>query len=77
MSAQDVVTEEHIVRSLVPRLAGKTVIVISHRLSGVRGLVNRILVMEHGRIVESGEPSDLLHAHGRYFHLAGTRTEST
>lgn len=77
MSAQDVVTEEHIVRSLVPRLGGKTVIIISHRLSGVRGLVDRILVMEQGRIVESGPPSDLLHAHGRYFHLTGTRAGST
>ena len=70
VSAQDVVTEERIVRSLMTRLAGKTVIVISHRLSSIRDLVDRILVMEQGRIVEAGTPRDLLRARGRYFHLA-------
>jgi ABC-type multidrug transport system fused ATPase/permease subunit len=70
MSAQDVVTEERIVRTLVTRLAGKTVIMISHRLSAVRELVGRILVMEQGRIVEAGTPRDLMRARGRYFQLA-------
>lgn len=70
LSAQDVVTEERILRGLMPRLAGKTLIIISHRLSAVRGLVDRVLVMEGGRIVECGPPADLLRAHGRYFELA-------
>lgn len=69
LSAQDVVTEERILRSLMPRLAGKTLIVISHRLSAVRALVDRILVMEGGMIIESGAPDDLLRAHGRFFEL--------
>ena len=70
LSAQDVVTEERILRGLMPRLAGKTVIVISHRLSAVRALVDRVLVMEGGRIVESGTPDELLRAHGRFFELS-------
>ena len=69
MSAQDPVTEEHLIGSVMPRLAGKTVILISHRLSVVRGLVDRILVMESGRIVESGAPRELLRMKGRYFQL--------
>jgi ABC-type multidrug transport system fused ATPase/permease subunit len=73
MSAQDTVSEEQIVRTVVPRLAGKTVIVISHRLTAVRGLVDRILVMDEGRIVESGAPRDLLRVRGRYFQLARAR----
>ena len=72
LSAQDVVTEERILRGLMPRLAGKTLIVISHRLSAVRALVNRVMVMDGGRIVESGTPDDLLRAHGRYFELSDT-----
>ncbi|MBZ5583040.1 MAG: ATP-binding cassette domain-containing protein [Acidobacteriia bacterium] len=75
MTAQDVVTEEQIVRTIAPRLAGKTVIVISHRLSAVRGLVDRILVMDEGRIVESGSPRALLRVRGRYFQLARARRD--
>lgn len=70
LSAQDVVTEERILRGLMPRLTGKTLIVISHRLSAVRALVDRVMVMEGGRIVESGAPDDLLRAHGRFFELS-------
>jgi ATP-binding cassette subfamily B protein len=72
LSAQDVVTEERVLRALLPRLAGKTLIVISHRLSGVRALVDRVMVMDGGRIVESGPPDDLLRAHGRFFELSDT-----
>ncbi len=68
-SAQDVLTERRIFRSMLPRLLGKTVIVISHRLSPVRTLANRILVMEEGRVVESGAPENLIRARGRYFQM--------
>ena len=69
-SAQDVLTERRIFESILPRLAGKTVIVISHRLSPVRALAHRILVMEDGRIVEAGAPDDLMRVRGRYFQMA-------
>jgi ATP-binding cassette subfamily B protein len=45
-----------------------TVIVIAHRLSTVRG-ADRIVVIEAGRIAESGRHDDLLAARGRYWRL--------
>ena len=69
-SAQDTLTEERIFQSILPRLAGKTVIVISHRLATVRRLARTILVVEKGRIVESGSPRDLMRARGRFFEMA-------
>ena len=48
---------------------GRTVLVIAHRLSAVRG-ANRIIVMEKGRIVEAGNHDALLkRQQGLYAHL--------
>jgi ATP-binding cassette subfamily B protein len=47
---------------------GKTTILISHRFSTVRA-VDRILVVEQGRIVENGSHYELMHKNGRYAEL--------
>ncbi|WP_186052654.1 ABC transporter ATP-binding protein [Burkholderia gladioli] len=47
---------------------GKTVLVIAHRLASICG-ADQILVMDQGRIVESGRHQDLLRAGGRYARL--------
>lgn len=47
---------------------GRTAILISHRFPTVR-MADRILVLEHGRIVEDGTHADLLAAGARYAHL--------
>ena len=50
-------------------MAGRTSIIIAHRLSTVRA-VDRILVFEHGRIVEDGSHEALLERpHGHYRRL--------
>ena len=49
-------------------MAGRTAIVIAHRLSTIRG-ASRILVLEHGRVVEDGTHDELLEARGRYWRL--------
>jgi ATP-binding cassette subfamily B protein len=64
----DVHTETLIERGLRRLVAGRTAIVIAHRLSTIRG-ASRILVLEHGRVVEDGTHDELLEARGRYWRL--------
>jgi ABC-type multidrug transport system fused ATPase/permease subunit len=64
----DLHTETVIEHGLRRLLAGRTAIVIAHRLSTIRQ-AGRIVVLEGGRIVESGTHDELLDAQGRYWQL--------
>ncbi len=64
----DVHTEGVIEEGLRRLVAGRTAIVIAHRLSTIRH-AGRILVMEHGTIVEQGTHEELLEVEGRYWQL--------
>jgi ATP-binding cassette subfamily B protein len=64
----DVHTETLIENGLRRLVAGRTAIVIAHRLSTIRG-AGRIVVLEHGGIVEQGTHDELLDAGGRYWDL--------
>jgi ABC-type multidrug transport system fused ATPase/permease subunit len=69
-------TSEHAVQAaLSEALAGRTAIVIAHRLSTVRA-ADIILVVEDGHIVERGTHSELLGAGGRYTDLYETQFDS-
>ena len=64
----DVHTESLIEEGLRRLVAGRTAIVIAHRLSTIRH-AGRIIVLEHGQIVEQGTHDELLDAQGRYWQL--------
>ncbi|HZE06752.1 MAG TPA: ATP-binding cassette domain-containing protein, partial [Solirubrobacteraceae bacterium] len=64
----DVHTEGLIEEGLRRLVAGRTAIVIAHRLSTIQHAA-KILVMEHGQIVEAGTHEELLDAGGRYWQL--------
>ena len=67
-SALDSQSERHIQKSLSNLMKGKTVLAIAHRLSTLREM-DRILVFDKGRIIESGSHEELLTKKGLYFKL--------
>ena len=68
-SSLDVPRERLVQQALRTILADRTAVIIAHRLSTVE-IADRVLVMEHGRIVEDGPPEDLISAgDGRFSDL--------
>nr|WP_157088109.1 type I secretion system permease/ATPase [Bradyrhizobium jicamae] len=67
-SALDYESERAIQQNMKRISAGRTVFVIAHRLSTVRN-ADRIITLEHGRIVEDGNHDELIRSNGRYANL--------
>ncbi|QXQ99540.1 ABC transporter ATP-binding protein [Streptomyces sp. WY228] len=74
-SSLDIPGERAVQRAMDTVLHGRTAVVIAHRLSTVE-IADRVLVMEHGRIVEDGAPSELIGGTGRFAGLHRTWKDS-
>jgi ATP-binding cassette subfamily B protein len=64
----DIPSERLVQQGLTTLLADRTAIIIAHRLSTV-AIADRVLVMEHGAIVEDGTPRELIAGSGRFAQL--------
>ncbi|MGD9424279.1 heme ABC transporter ATP-binding protein/permease CydC [Pantoea sp. NSTU24] len=64
----DATTEQHILALLQQLTAGKTVIMVTHRLSGLEQM-DRICVMDNGDIIEQGSHAELISKSGRYWRF--------
>jgi len=71
----DIPSERLVQDALQTLLADRTAIIIAHRLSTV-AIADRVLVMEHGRIVEDGTPMELIAGTGRFATLHASWRES-
>ena len=67
-SSLDIPSERLVQRALRTVLADRTALIIAHRLSTVE-IADRVIVLEHGRIIEDGPPAALIGAGGRYAAL--------
>lgn len=71
-SSVDTRTEMRIQDAMISLMQNRTSFVIAHRLSTIRN-VDRIVVMNHGRIAESGNHDELLEKQGEYYKLYQTQ----
>jgi len=67
-SSVDTRTEARIQKALLRLMEGRTSFVIAHRLSTIRD-ADRVLVINHGEIIETGTHSELLAQRGFYYNL--------
>jgi ATP-binding cassette, subfamily B, bacterial len=70
----DANNEKVIVENLTEFFEGKTVIVVAHRLSTVRN-ADKIVVLDNGRVVETGDHGALIAKRGAYFNLVKNQLE--
>ncbi|WP_025143847.1 ABC transporter ATP-binding protein [Pedobacter jeongneungensis] len=68
LSAVDTKTEEEILQNLGKIMAGKTSILIAHRISTIKN-ADKILVLDNGKIIEQGTHNELLNLNGSYTEL--------
>ena len=71
----DVENETKVQEALSRLLAGKTVLVIAHRMRTVAG-ADRIVVLENGRVAQQGAPAQLMERGGLYRRMVELQRES-
>ena len=66
-SGLDTITEKRVVDNLM-KLKDKTIIFIAHRLA-IAERADKVVVIDHGKIVEEGSHEELMQQHGFYYDL--------
>jgi ATP-binding cassette subfamily C protein CydCD len=75
MSHLDAASEQEVRGAIAELMAGRTTILIAHRLSTVRG-ADQIVVLEEGQVIEDGRHHDLLDRNGVYAQLIGGQLQT-
>lgn len=73
-NALDAINEKVIIENLSGFYRGKTVVVVAHRLSTVRG-ADQIIVLQEGKIAETGTHGNLVKKRGAYYNLVKNQLE--
>lgn len=73
-AALDPISENHLYETYDEVMKHKSTVFISHRLASTR-FCSRILLLEHGRIIEEGTHEELLWAKGKYYELFETQAK--
>lgn len=74
-SSVDTQTEQEIQGALDNLVSGRTTLAIAHRLSTLQE-ANRLIVLDHGKIVETGNHAELMACQGHYYHLYQSQSRS-
>ena len=75
-SSVDVETEKQIQKAIAQLVKGKTTFAIAHRLSTLRN-ANRLVVLEAGRVMETGTHSELMEKQGVFYNLAQLQQQTS
>ncbi len=73
-NALDAKNERAIVENLDEFYKGRTVVVVAHRLSTVRN-ADQIIVLDSGKVIESGNHTSLIEKKGAYYNLVKNQLE--
>ena len=73
-NALDANNERAIVENLMEFYKGKTVVIVAHRLSTVKN-ADQLIVIERGKIIETGTHTALIDRQGAYYHLVKNQLE--
>ena len=74
-SSLDPIAEYEMFQNISMHGKNKIIIFVSHRLSAVRN-VDKVVMMEHGRIIEQGSHSELMNMDGKYKNMYSTQAKN-